>query len=194
MTLAERVKELRNRKGFSQERLAEESKLSLRTIQRIENNESVPRGDTLERLAIALGTSPDEIVDWKIQEDSNYLTLMSLSAFSFLLFPILGIVIPLVLWIFKKDKIKGVNELGVSILNFQMTWVLLLFLCYVMYIGAFFGGTIRELFADWNVSLTSMFLIPLILYAYNFIITLVNSIRVYKNKSFKYQPAIPILR
>ena len=194
MNLANRVKELRQRKGFSQEMLAEESGVSLRTVQRIENNETVPRGDTLKRLAVALGSSPDEIVDWVIQEDPNYLTLMSLSAFSFLLFPILGIVIPLVLWIFKKDKIKGVNELGVSILNFQITWVLLLFLCYMVYIGAFLGGPIREMFSDWNVSLTSMFLIPVFLYALNFIVTLVNSIRVYKSKTYKYQPAIPILR
>ena len=54
LNLALRVKELRNRKGFSQETLAEESSLSLRTIQRIENNESIPRGDTLKRLANAL--------------------------------------------------------------------------------------------------------------------------------------------
>ncbi|MDB4025673.1 helix-turn-helix transcriptional regulator [Flavobacteriaceae bacterium] len=80
LNLALRVKELRNRKGFSQEILAEESSLSLRTIQRIENNETIPRGDTLKRLAIALDTSPNEIIDWKIQEDQNYLRLMSLAS------------------------------------------------------------------------------------------------------------------
>jgi len=72
--LAQHIKELRNRKGMSQEFLAEESGLSLRTIQRIENSETVPRGDTLKRLAIALQTSPDEIIDWKIEEDKNYLS------------------------------------------------------------------------------------------------------------------------
>lgn len=194
MNLAQRVRELRQRKGYSQELLAEESGLSLRTIQRIENDETVPRGDTLKRLAVALGTSPDEIVDWRVQEDQNYLTLMSLSAFSFLLFPILGIVIPLVLWIFKKDKIKGVNQLGVAILNFQITWVLTLFLCYFIYVGIFIGGPIRDALSSWNLSLTSMFLIPLALYAYNFMITLINTVRIHKNKAVTYQPAIPILR
>ena len=57
LNLAQRVKDLRNRKGISQENLAEESGLSLRTIQRIENNETVPRGDTLKKLSIALETS-----------------------------------------------------------------------------------------------------------------------------------------
>ncbi len=42
--LAKRVKELRTKKGLSQEQLAEASGLSLRTIQRIENGETLPRG------------------------------------------------------------------------------------------------------------------------------------------------------
>ena len=124
LNLALRIKELRNRKGFSQEMLAEESSLSLRTIQRIENDETVPRGDTLKRLAVALDTSPDDIIDWKIQEDQNYLRSMSLSALWFLIFPLLGIIIPLTMWIQKKDKLKNVNELGVSMLNFQITWTI----------------------------------------------------------------------
>ena len=135
--LGERLKELRNRKGISQEQLAEDSGLSLRTVQRIEKNETVPRGDTLKKLAIELGTSPDEIIDWKIEKDQNYLTLMSLSSFGFLLFPILGIILPLTMWVYKKEKIEGVNKLGKSILNFQISWTLLLFLSYA-FIGIIF--------------------------------------------------------
>ncbi|HYQ56702.1 MAG TPA: helix-turn-helix transcriptional regulator, partial [Draconibacterium sp.] len=62
--LAIKIKDLRNRKGLSQEQLSEESKLSLRTIQRIEKGESIPRGDTLMRLTQALGITPDELLDW----------------------------------------------------------------------------------------------------------------------------------
>ena len=61
--LQKRVKELRIRKGFSQEELADKSGLSLRTIQRMENGDTYPRGDTLKRLAIALQVSPDKIID-----------------------------------------------------------------------------------------------------------------------------------
>jgi transcriptional regulator with XRE-family HTH domain len=42
--LAQRIKELRNRRCFSQEELSEKTGLSLRTIQRIENGETEPRG------------------------------------------------------------------------------------------------------------------------------------------------------
>ena len=196
LNLAERVKELRNRKGMSQELLAEASGLSLRTIQRIENDETVPRGDTLKRLAVALGTSPDDIIDWKIEEDKNYLTLMSLSALSFLFFPILGIIIPLVLWIFKKDKIKHVNELGKAILNFQICWTLLLFLYYILMITGMFGGFLGKIFGNIvSPSIILQMVIPLaILYGYNIIITIVNTIKVYNNKSFKFVPAFKILK
>ena len=195
LNLAERVKELRNRKGMSQELLAEASVLSLRTIQRIENNETVPRGDTLKRLAVALGTSPDEIIDWKIEEDRNYLTLMSLSALSFLFFPILGIVIPMVLWIFKKDKIKHVSELGKAILNFQITWTLILFLLYILMITGMLGRFLVNIFGDISpMSIFKMFIVLAILYGYNIIITIVNAIRVHNNKSFKFVPAFKILK
>lgn len=192
LNLAERVKELRSRKGISQELLAEESGLSLRTIQRIENNETVPRGDTLKRLAIALNTSPDDIVDWKVQEDQNYLTVMSMSALGFLFFPLLGIIIPLTMWMFKKDKIKNVNELGKSILNFQISWTLLLFLYYIFMITGMFGGIFRNSF--FPRSIMGMFLPLIILYGYNIIIIVFNTVRVYQKKTFKYMPALRILR
>jgi len=193
LNLAQRVKDLRNRKGISQEVLAEESGLSLRTIQRIENNETVPRGDTLKRLAIALDSSPDEIVDWKMQEDQNYLTLMSLSALGFLFFPLLGIIIPLIMWVFKKDKLKNVNELGKSILNFQILWALLLFSDYILLIADVISGGFLGILPKWKLNfgiLTPFFN----LYAYNIIITVYNSIRVYNKKTFKYRPALRILK
>ncbi len=194
LNLAQRVKELRNRKGISQELLAEDSGLSLRTIQRIENNETVPRGDTLKRLAIALNTSPDEIVDWKIQEDQNYLTLMNLSALSFLFFPLLGIIIPLTMWMFKKDRLKNVNELGKSILNFQISWSLLLFLYNIIIMTGMFGGALGNQFSNWNVTIYSVFTPLIFLYIFNILMILFNTIRVYNKKSPKYIPAIRILR
>ncbi|MBJ6368318.1 helix-turn-helix domain-containing protein [Snuella sedimenti] len=196
LNLAQRVKELRTGKGFSQEVLAEISGLSLRTIQRIENNETVPRGDTLKRLAVALNTSPDDIVDWQVQEDQSYLTLMSASALGFLFFPLLGIIIPLTLWILKKDKLKGVNELGKSILNFQISWVLLLFLYYIFIISGMLGlGNIfTKILPNWRFGILTFFIPLICLYLYNIMVTIINTIRIHKHKSFKYVPALRILR
>ena len=49
--LAIRLKELRNQRGMSQEVLADESGLSLRTIQRIENGSTNPTGTVAGDLA-----------------------------------------------------------------------------------------------------------------------------------------------
>ena len=97
--LADQLKTIRKHKGYSQQRLAEKSGLSLRTVQRVENGETQPRGDTLIRLTDALDVNPNEIMEWKKKEDKTYLSILNLSAFSFMLFPILNIIIPLILWI-----------------------------------------------------------------------------------------------
>lgn len=49
--LARKVKALRKSMGFSQEALAEIAGLSLRTVQRIENENKNPSGDSLKRLS-----------------------------------------------------------------------------------------------------------------------------------------------
>jgi transcriptional regulator with XRE-family HTH domain len=54
-----RIKELRESKGLSQEELSEKAGVSLRTIQRMENDESVPRGSTLRNIASSLDVSSD---------------------------------------------------------------------------------------------------------------------------------------
>lgn len=95
--LAAKIKELRKRCGFSQEQLAEESRLSLRTVQRIESGESVPRGDTLTKLTAALKVSPDDVLEWAPSEDKGYLTVLNAGGFGFLVHPFLGVIIPLVM-------------------------------------------------------------------------------------------------
>lgn len=61
--LAQRVKDLRKQKGLSQEDLSKKSGLSLRTIQRVENGESEPTGETLKRISNALGLTLEELAN-----------------------------------------------------------------------------------------------------------------------------------
>jgi transcriptional regulator with XRE-family HTH domain len=185
--LSKRIKELRAKKGFSQEQLAEESGLSLRTIQRMENGETVPRGDTLKRLAVALKVSPDEIIDWQIMEDKNVVALLNLSQFGYLAFPLLGIIIPLAIWILKKDKVKDVNELGKAIINFQISWVIILFLSYGLIMAALFFQL------GFRLSPFSLLFIMVALYAYNGVVIVVNTIKIQKGDRVQYKPAFPFL-
>ena len=53
-SIGNKILEIRKSKGLTQEELAELAKLNLRTIQRIENNENEPRGNTLHLICDAL--------------------------------------------------------------------------------------------------------------------------------------------
>ncbi len=208
-TLAKNVKALRTKAALSQEQLAEDAKLSLRTIQRIENGESEARGETLRQLAIALGVSPDELIEWTAQEDNGYLAVLNLSALSFIAFPLLGILLPLILWLLKKDKVSGAHEVGKSVLNFQITWTIIFFTSYIglvvsKILNAFDSGDVNAGYAgstNGDISpsmlgnaLTLGFALVLSFYALNIILTVVNAIRAYKGKSVKYFPVFRFIR
>ncbi len=193
--LSKRVKELRNRKGLSQEQLAENSGLSLRTIQRIENGETEPRGETLKRLMHALEAAPDDLMDWNIVEDKGFLTAMNLSALGFLFFPLLGILIPLILWISKKDKVKNVNEIGKAILNFQITWVLFFFVFYIILFGVMILNIdFSEIVALKQINPFFPISVIFILYSYNLVMIVVNSVLIYNNKKLRYFPKFVFIR
>ncbi|MBU4000537.1 helix-turn-helix domain-containing protein [Patescibacteria group bacterium] len=61
--LAKRIKELRNKKGLSQEKLARLADVSYNTIVKIESGESKnPTIQTMAGIAKALGISLDELI------------------------------------------------------------------------------------------------------------------------------------
>lgn len=196
LILAKRVKELRNRRGYSQELLAENSGLGIRTIQRIENGETEPRGDTLRRLANALDANPEEIIDWSITEDKGFLTALNLSSLGFILFPLLGILIPLILWISKKGKIKHLNHISKEILNFQITWTIVVILTYIYFIGSMY----YRLSQAGDISPAVMgnplvkFAVFGILYLYNFVLIIINTVNIKNEKKVKYIPKLEIIK
>ena len=183
-----RIKELRKQKGMSQEFLAEESGLSLRTIQRIENGETNPTGESLKRLSNALNVNPDELIDWSIKEDKRYLTFLNLSALTFLFFPLLGILIPFILWTSRKGKIKNINKLGKDLINFEITWTLLLF--FIPFLWFLFSKIgILESF-----TLSRIFIIIGVMYFINLIFILLNTLRISNENDIIYNPKIKFLR
>ncbi|MNJ97147.1 transcriptional repressor DicA [compost metagenome] len=192
--LAKKIKELRTRKGFSQDELSVAAQLNLRTIQRIESGETEPRGDTLKRLAAALQVTPNELIDWTEEEDTTVLMFLNISALSFIVFPLLGVIVPFVLWVSKKDKIKNLNATGKKLLNFQITWCILFFTLNVLYFITIMSKLkIRAFLPGLGGIETFILLIP-ILYGLNVIIIVINVIRSYKNRTVIYLPAIPFLR
>ena len=71
--IGKKIKEVRKKKGLSQEELAESSKVNLRTIQRIENDENESRGKTLSLICDVLDINTDDILDYGKYEDKSYL-------------------------------------------------------------------------------------------------------------------------
>lgn len=49
-TIGAKILEIRNRKGLTQEKLSDLSKINLRTLQRIEKGTTEPRSDTLNSI------------------------------------------------------------------------------------------------------------------------------------------------
>lgn len=194
--LGKRIKELRLSNGYSQEYLADESRLNLRTIQRIENGTVVPRGDTLSRLATALKIRPDELLDWSKQEDKGQLLLLNLSGLSIILNPFLGLIIPLAIWASKKDKVVNEDENGKQLLNFQITWLLALsffIIVSIVYAVIFLKmdttGTINS-----PIVAIILILVLGIYYSYSLILIIINTIRIQKNITVKYRPSLKIIR
>lgn len=64
-TLGRRISEIRNQKGMTQKELSEACTIDIRTIQRIEADEVVPRTSTLKLLATALETEWDELTNFE---------------------------------------------------------------------------------------------------------------------------------
>ncbi len=126
-TLGNKIAEIRKNKGLTQEDLAESAKVNLRTIQRLENGETTPRGNTLHAICEVLEVNLEEILDYGKKEDTNFLTYFHLSVLSFLVIPLGNIILPMILWLSKRDKIVSLHEQGVNVLNFQLMWTILEF-------------------------------------------------------------------
>jgi transcriptional regulator with XRE-family HTH domain len=125
MTLGETLADNRRRKGYSQELLAENSKTSLRTIQRIENDSVTPRPFTLKAIATALQV-PIETFQISRQklDQADFLILRRINTLGMLVIvlPIVHILIAFLIW--RRHMVaEKVREVGIRILSFQIIWL-----------------------------------------------------------------------
>lgn len=137
-----KLKAAREQKNLTQEELSEKSKISVRTIQRIEAG-TEPKGHTLRALAQALeieetslqdsiiiSDTVDEVIHKVIPEvkeeqraEINYshIKIINLSSLLFTLLPPLNIFVPLILMFTLKQK----NSLARQIISVQMIWTVM---------------------------------------------------------------------
>jgi len=119
-SIGTKILEIRKRKGLTQEELSDLSKINLRTLQRIEKDETEPRGNTLKNLCQTLEINIEDILDYGKIEDFKFIKFFHLSVLTFVIIPLGNIILPMILWLTKRDKILYLNEQGVSLLNYQI--------------------------------------------------------------------------
>ncbi|OUJ76197.1 helix-turn-helix domain-containing protein [Hymenobacter crusticola] len=159
MFSAARIAAIRKKKGLSQEMLAEQSGISLRTIQRVEQGDTAPRGYTLQALAAALGVSLEEFQAEPepaavtpsavslLRNDPDFLQVLNLSALSFLLLPLLNILVPWWLWRARRHTTEHVAMLGRRVVGFQLLWQVASFFAFMLVVVGqqLTGGAHRRL-------------------------------------------------
>lgn len=75
--IGKKICEARKQKGLTQEELSELSKINIRTIQRIENDENMHRGKTLNVICEVLEIDPEDLQKFERQEKKkNYLQII----------------------------------------------------------------------------------------------------------------------
>lgn len=125
-SIGNKIYELRKRKGLTQEELSDSAKINLRTLQRIENGDNEPRNHTLKNLCSILETNLEDLLNAGKVESLSYLTYFHLSVISVIFIPLGNIIIPLILWVTKRDKIVSLREQGINLINFQINWTIFL--------------------------------------------------------------------
>jgi transcriptional regulator with XRE-family HTH domain len=172
-----KIKELRILKGLTQEDLAEQTGLSVRTIQRIESGDVDPRTYTLTALAEALEVDLEVLTSKKIdspktftQDAYNWVILMHLSGILTFVFP------PLLIWLFKKDELMEYEQHFKDIMNFQLSIFIYLIASAIL--------------------LIVLIGLPLLIFIgiFSQVVIVLNTIKVMNRQSYNYPWTIQILK
>jgi uncharacterized Tic20 family protein len=195
-SVATKIKQARIKKGMSQEELAEQSQISLRTVQRIESEQNEPRGKTLQLICDTLQINIEDLLDYGKHEDRQFLMFFHLSVISGAFIPVGNIILPLILWLTKKDKIIGFHKIGSRLLNFQIVWTFLSFIIPVIVMTIGFDSILNSI--DFKIeavnSVKSAVYLILGFGFVNYVIATILAILNYRGKRITYPSIIPMIR
>ena len=95
--IGKKIKEVKKEKAYPKKNQPILRKISVRTVQRIENNESQPHEKTLHLICDALEINAEDLLDYGKKEDKSYLIIFHLSVLAFLANPLGNIILPVIL-------------------------------------------------------------------------------------------------
>lgn len=139
MGVYQKIATARKLKGFTQEHLADLSNLTVRTIQRIESGESIPRAHTLKAIATALDINFTELITNAESNDSipnlqntpafanyedskHFLKMLCLSCFSYLIIPFIHFLIPALLLKKSNEQHPAIIAFAKKMIRTQFYW------------------------------------------------------------------------
>ena len=181
----------RKLKGYSQEKLAELSGVTVRTIQRIERGDVNSHMNTLKLLADALEVDVQALLPLENPKDeaiqTKWLLLMHSVPLLGTLIPLTNILVPIFLWIHKREDNPIYDRHGRAVINFQIT-ITLLFLLGLM------GFFVFPLFGEGAGVFFSMIGIYFGAIVLNVVFIVLNIFLVLTKGRMFYPIAIPFLR
>lgn len=170
MSIGQKIKQVRISRGITQQDLADQAKINLRTIQRIENDEVIPRSYTLKTIAQILEIEESELFDSEAMKNERPQSVSSKLKLAGLHFSALIFVPTLLIWFFEKEHDQDINFHGADIINFQLTMLAILLPCILL------PG------------------LPQLIALFTLIVIVVNTVRVLKGKSYYYPLTIRIMK
>lgn len=124
----------RKLKGYTQDKLSEKSEITIRTIQRIEKGEVNPQLQTIKLLSNALEITVDDLMvlenPKKEALQKKWLLFLHGSPLLGFIFPF-SVLIPLFLWLHKREDNPIYNEHGIKVINFQLSVTILYIIAFV---------------------------------------------------------------
>ncbi|WP_200975491.1 serine hydrolase [Echinicola sp. 20G] len=134
-SFAERLIYYRKSKGLSQEELALKTEVTVRTIQRIEKSEVKPHLNTIKLLAVALEIEVNQLIPLNDPKEETlkkkWLLLLHSTPLLGVFIPLCNVLLPLFIWIHKRDDNPIYDRHGVKVINFQITAILLATLSFI---------------------------------------------------------------
>lgn len=188
--LGMKVVELRLHKGMTQEQLAEAASVNVRTIQRIEKGVTEPEAFTVNNLC--------EILQYDFRKTGYHdfwITVLHLSTIVNI------VIIPLLIWSYRKKDNSMMDRHGRDVMNFQLTMTILLFGAALLYAIMLPGMIIVKENNLINISEPVFIIITMIPVAllilfglFCFYQGIANTLKILNNKTYRYPLSIPFLK
>ncbi|SEM27062.1 CubicO group peptidase, beta-lactamase class C family [Aquimarina amphilecti] len=172
----------RKLKGYTQEELSDRTTVGIRTIQRIEKGEVTPHLQTIKLLATALEIKVEDLLPIENPKEEaiqqKWLLLLHATPFLGLMIPICNILLPVFLWIHKREDNKIYDVHGRAVINFQITMTILFLLSFISLV------TIKGI----------GFFLFIAVIPFCFIVMIINIVSVLNSQKFYYPLSIPFLK